>query len=60
MAELSWQDISRIVKMYDEIVREEEENEFEWYMDEDNTGIAYQGLSHESICKEILSRFNNR
>ncbi len=56
---LTWQEISKIVKSYNEIMRKEELDAFEWGLDDDNTGISYKGLSHEDICKEVLTRLNN-
>ena len=56
--ELTWQDISKIVRLYNEIEREDERNAFEWSMDEDNTGISYDGMTHEDICKQVLLQIN--
>ena len=56
--ELTWQDISKIVRIYNEIEREDEQNAFEWSMDEDNTGISYDDMTHEDICKQVLLQIN--
>lgn len=55
---LTWQDISKIVHLYYEIERQDEHNALEWSMDEDNTGISYDYMTHEDICKQVLLQIN--
>ena len=51
---LTWQEISKIVRLYEEIEHEDNVRASDWCMDEDNTGIAYPYLSHEEMCKMVL------
>lgn len=55
---LTWQDISKIVHLYNEIEREDEQNALAWSMDEDNTGISYKYMTHEDICRLVLLKIN--
>ena len=54
-------DIEKIISIYNEIQREEDEADFAWSCDEEQTGISrYNALTFKDICKEVLRRFNHR
>ena len=56
--ELTWQDISKIVRLYEEIEHEDDVRASDWCMDEDNTGISYDYMTREDICKQVLLQIN--
>jgi hypothetical protein len=56
---LTWQDIKRIVELYEHFAKEAERDELEWYMDEDQMGIPYPNpVTIEDLCKQTLRAFN--
>ena len=58
--ELTWQDVKRIVELYEHFNKEADREELEWSMDEDQTGIPFPyPTTKEELCRMTLKAFEN-